>query len=72
MVKIKNLLNKIKIIFKDLINNIKLSFKNNKKKSIAILSIIVLAILGSITLITYSFYVNKSTNLFCIYFGILP
>ncbi|MDD5865920.1 MAG: hypothetical protein PUD07_05550 [bacterium] len=63
MVKIKNLLNKIKIIFKDLINNIKLSFKNNKKKSITILSIIVLAILGSITLITYSFYVNKSTNL---------
>ncbi|MGN1379053.1 MAG: hypothetical protein ACI4XR_01475 [Bacilli bacterium] len=63
MVKIKNLLNKAKIIFKDLINNIKLSFKNNKKKSIAILSIIILAILGSITLITYSFYVNKSTNL---------
>ena len=63
MVKIKNLLNKIIIIFKDLINNIKLSFKNNKKKSITILSIIVLAILGSITLITYSFYVNKSTNL---------
>lgn len=51
--------NKLKTLF----NNLKDAFNKNKRKSITILVILILAIISSVTLIAYSFYVNKSTNL---------
>ena len=49
--------------FKTFLNNLKIAFNKNKKKSITILVILILAIISSVTLIAYSFYVNRSTNL---------
>ena len=48
---------------KNIFKNIKNYFKDNKKKSITILIILILTIVSSITLIAYSFYQNKSRRL---------
>ena len=49
--------------FKKIINNIKYALKKDNKKVLLVLVILVLTILSSVTLIAYSFYVNRSTNL---------
>ncbi len=49
--------------FKTFLNNLKIAFNKNKKKSITILVILILSIISSVTLIAYSFYVNRSQNL---------
>lgn len=54
-------MNKSKL--KTLFNNLKNAFNKNKRKSITILVILILAIMSSVTLIAYSFYVNRSKNL---------
>ena len=48
---------------KNIFKNIKNYFKDNKTKSITILVVLILTILSSIILISYSFYQNKSTKL---------
>ena len=48
---------------KKVINNIKYALKKDNKKVLLVLVILVLTILSSVTLIAYSFYVNRSTNL---------
>ena len=48
---------------KKLINNFKEYYSNNKEKCLTILTIIILSILSSIILISYSFYQNKSSKL---------
>lgn len=50
---------KVKLFFE----NIKSYIANNKTKSITILTVLILTIISSITLIAYSFYQNKSTQL---------
>ena len=48
---------------KKLINNFKEYYSNNKERCLTILTIIILSILSSIVLISYSFYQNKSSKL---------
>ena len=48
---------------KKLVNNFKEYYSNNKERCLTILTIIILSILSSIILISYSFYQNKSTKL---------
>ena len=48
---------------KKLINNFKEYYSNNKERCLTILTIIILSILSSIILISYSFYQNKSSKL---------
>ena len=48
---------------KKLMNNFKEYYSNNKERCLTILTIIILSILSSIILISYSFYQNKSTKL---------
>ena len=48
---------------KKLINNFKEYYSNNKERCLTILTIIILSILSSIVLISYSFYQNKSSRL---------
>ena len=48
---------------KKLVNNFKEYYSNNKERCLTILTIIILSILSSIILISYSFYQNKSSKL---------
>ena len=48
---------------KKIINNFKEYYSNNKERCLTILTIIILSILSSIILISYSFYQNKSSKL---------
>ena len=48
---------------KKLVNNFKEYYSNNKERCLTILTIIILSILSSIILISYSFYQNKSSRL---------
>ena len=48
---------------KKLVNNFKEYYSNNKERCLTILTIIILSILSSIVLISYSFYQNKSSKL---------
>ncbi len=48
---------------KKLVNNFKAYYSNNKERCLTILTIIILSILSSIILISYSFYQNKSSKL---------
>ena len=48
---------------KNIFKNIKNYVKENKTKSMTILTVLILTIISSITLIAYSFYQNKSTKL---------
>ena len=50
-------------VLKKLVNNFKEYYSNNKERCLTILTIIILSILSSIVLISYSFYQNKSSKL---------
>ena len=50
-------------VLKKLVNNFKTYYSNNKERCLSILTIIILSILSSIVLISYSFYQNKSSKL---------
>ena len=50
-------------VLKKLVNTFKAYYSNNKERCLTILTIIILSILSSIVLISYSFYQNKSSKL---------